>query len=114
MIFFFCFVFLNFPSCQNSCEEKTKITESESDDELMIELDSFESRNVFLSQTNAAKFFFFHPPGPAASFYWPQREDLCIITLEHIIVQLKHCNQVALAECATSKKSVSEKQKSVG
>jgi len=42
------------PSCQNFCEEKTKITESESDDELMIELDSFESRNVSLSQTNAA------------------------------------------------------------
>ncbi|KAK2726395.1 hypothetical protein QYM36_000733 [Artemia franciscana] len=34
--------------------KKTKITESESDDELMIELDSFESRNVSLSQTNAA------------------------------------------------------------
>lgn len=42
------------PSCRNFCEEKTKITENESDDELMIELDSFESRNVSLSQTNAA------------------------------------------------------------
>ena len=52
ILFLFCF--FNFPSCQNSCEEKTKITESESDDELMIELDSFESRNVSLSQTNAA------------------------------------------------------------
>ena len=52
ILFLFCF--FNFPSCQNSCEEKTKITESESDDKLMIELDSFESRNVSLSQTNAA------------------------------------------------------------
>ena len=42
------------PSCRNFCEEKTIITENESDDELMIELDSFESRNVSLSQTNAA------------------------------------------------------------
>ncbi|KAK2717502.1 hypothetical protein QYM36_006321 [Artemia franciscana] len=42
------------PSCRNLCEEKTKITENESDNELMIELDSFESRNVSLSQTNAA------------------------------------------------------------
>ena len=42
------------PSCRNFCEEKTKITENESDDELMIELDSFESINVSLSQTNAA------------------------------------------------------------
>jgi len=43
------------PSCQNFCEEKTKINENESDDELLIELDSFESRNVSLSQTNERK-----------------------------------------------------------
>jgi hypothetical protein len=41
-------------TCRNFCEEKTKITENESDDELMTELNSLESRNVSLSQTNAA------------------------------------------------------------
>ncbi|KAK2727329.1 hypothetical protein QYM36_007982 [Artemia franciscana] len=32
-----------------------------------------------------AEILFLRPPGPAASFYWPQRGDLCIIPLEHII-----------------------------
>jgi len=37
------------PSCWNFCEEKTKITENESDDKLMIELDLFESRYVLFT-----------------------------------------------------------------
>lgn len=43
-------------TCRNFCEEKIKIkvSENETDDELMTELDSLESRNVSLSQTNTA------------------------------------------------------------
>ena len=43
-------------------------------------------RTVFHEEENA-EILFLHPPWPAASFYWPQREDLCIIPLEHIISQ---------------------------
>lgn len=28
---------------------------------------------------------FLHPPGPAASFFWPHHEDSCFIPLEHIL-----------------------------
>ncbi|KAK2721504.1 hypothetical protein QYM36_003703 [Artemia franciscana] len=41
-------------------------------------------KTVFHEEEDA-EILFLHPPGPAPSFYWPQRGDLCIIPLEHII-----------------------------
>ena len=41
-------------------------------------------KTVFHEEEDA-EILFLCPPGPAASFYWPQRGDLCIIPLEHII-----------------------------
>ncbi|KAK2712773.1 hypothetical protein QYM36_011462 [Artemia franciscana] len=41
-------------------------------------------KTVFHEEEDA-EILFLCSPGPAASFYWPQRGDLCIIPLEHII-----------------------------
>lgn len=40
---------------------------------------------TIFSEEEDAEILFLHPSGPAASFYWPQREDSCIVPLKHII-----------------------------
>ena len=32
-----------------------------------------------------AELIFLHPPGPAVSFFWPQREDCCFLPLDNIL-----------------------------
>lgn len=39
-------------------------------------------------EENDALINFMHPPGPAYSFYWPERQDICWIPEQHLICML--------------------------
>jgi len=37
---------------------------------------------------NDAEVKFMHPHGPARSFFWPSREDLCYVPYTHILLSI--------------------------